>query len=228
MNLRPTLAIAAMLAATACGNRAAAPIESVVIRPDRILDFATLYSDNCGGCHGPDGQRGAALSLANPVYLAIASDAVIRNATAQGVAGTAMPAFAQSAGGMLTNQQIDSIVGGIRRWAKPGALDGQTPPAYASQAPGDAARGASVYETYCASCHGGGGRGGSHAGSIVDAAYLALVSNQGLRTTVIAGRPEMGSPDWRSDAPGKTMTDQDVSDVVAWLAAQRPEISARK
>jgi cytochrome c oxidase cbb3-type subunit III len=228
MNLRLAIAFAAMLAATACGNREAAPIESVVIRPDRILDFATLYSDNCGGCHGPNGQGGAALALANPVYLAIAGDSVIRNAAAQGVAGTLMPAFARSAGGALTDQQIDSIVGGIRRWAKSGALSGQTPPPYSSEGSGDATRGASAYETYCSSCHGAGGRGGAHAGSIVDTSYLALVSNQGLRTTVIAGRPELGSPDWRNAAPGKTMSDQDVSDVVAWLAAQRPQISARK
>lgn len=145
-----------------------------------------------------------------------------------GVAGTTMPAFAQSAGGMLTDQQIDSIVGGIRRWAKPAALDGQSPPPYSSEAPGDAARGATVYETYCASCHGAGARGGTHASSIIDPSYLALVSNQGLRTTVIAGRPDLGSPDWRNDVPGKPMSDQDVSDVVAWLAAQRPQISARK
>jgi cytochrome c oxidase cbb3-type subunit 3 len=228
MNLRLTIAVAAMLAGTGCGNREAGPVESMVIRPDRILDFATLYSDNCGGCHGPNGQGGVAMALGNPVYLAIASDSVIRNAAAQGVAGTTMPAFAQSAGGALTDQQIDSIVGGIRRWAKPEALNGQTPPPYSSAASGDAARGASVYETYCASCHGAGGGGGTHASSIIDPSYLALVSNQGLRTTVIAGRPDLGSPDWRSDAPGKTMSDQDVSDVVAWLAAQRPQISARK
>ncbi len=227
MKPRVAIAIAALLAANACGVREA-PVASVVVRPDRILDFATLYADNCAGCHGSEGQGGAALALRNPVYLAIASNTVIQNATAQGIAGTAMPAFAESAGGALTDQQLDSIVVGIRRWAKPGALDGQTPPAYSSQAAGDAARGASVYETYCMSCHGTAGHGGARAGSIVDASYLALVSNQSLRTTVIAGRPDLGSPDWRNDVPGKPMSDQDVSDVVAWLAAQRPQISARK
>jgi cytochrome c oxidase cbb3-type subunit 3 len=38
---------------------------------------------------------------------------------------------------------------------------------------------------------------------------------------VITGRPELDAPDWRSDIPGKPMTAQEVSDVVAWLASQR-------
>jgi hypothetical protein len=57
----------------------------------------------------------------------------------------------------------------------------------------------------------------------VDGSYLGLVSNQGLRTTIIVGRPELGAPDWRGDVPGKAMSPGDVSDVVAWLAAQRPQ-----
>jgi len=57
----------------------------------------------------------------------------------------------------------------------------------------------------------------------VDGSYLALVSDQNLRTTVIVGRPEMGAPDWRGDVPGKPMSLDDVTDVVAWLGAQRPK-----
>jgi len=57
---------------------------------------------------------------------------------------------------------------------------------------------------------------------IVDRAYLTMVSDQSLRTTVIAGRPDMGAPDWRSNVPGQPMSPEDISDVVAWLVAQRP------
>ena len=58
------------------------------------------------------GKGGAAISLSNPVFLAIADDAAIRSTASKGVPGTPMPAFAQSAGGMLTDQQIDAIVRG--------------------------------------------------------------------------------------------------------------------
>ena len=56
---------------------------------------------------------------------------------------------------------------------------------------------------------------------LLTASFLALVSDQSLRTTVIAGRPDLGQPDWRNDVPGRVMTPQEVSDVVAWLVARR-------
>ncbi len=196
----------------------------VPIVPGEISDFGVLYAQNCSGCHGSEGKGGAAIALANPVYLAVADDAVLHRATASGIPGTSMPAFAQSAGGMLTTKQVDVIVNGIReRWSKPDIFSGADPPPYSSSVPGDSARGSEVYATYCSSCHGAAGRGGQKASSIVDGSFLALVSDQELRTIVIAGRPELGAPDWRSDVPGKPMSSQDVSDVVAWLASQRPK-----
>jgi mono/diheme cytochrome c family protein len=187
------------------------------------VDFDLLYSENCAGCHGADGKGGAAIALADPVYLAIADDTAIRGAVTNGVPATAMPAFAQSAGGMLTDKQVGALVNGIRTWAKSDLLNNVTPPPYSSHAPGDPKRGAAVYSTYCSSCHGLNGQGGSKASSIVDGAYLALVSDQGLRTIVIAGRPELGAPDWRGNVPGRPMSPQEISDVVAWLSAQRKQ-----
>jgi len=197
--------------------------DSAVVRPDEIVDFSLLYSQNCAGCHGADGKGGAAIALANPVYLVIADDTAIRGAVANGVSATAMPAFAQSAGGMLTDKQVGALVSGIRSWAKPGVLNNVTPPPYSSQTPGDPKHGAVVYSTYCSSCHGPNGQGGSKASSIVDGAYLALVTDQELRTIVIAGRPELGAPDWRGNVSGHPMSAQEISDVVAWLSAHRKQ-----
>src|SRR6266853_1554480 len=192
--------------------------------PSEISDFSTLYEQNCSGCHGPGGKGGAAIALADPVYLAIADDTIMRHAATNGITGTSMPAFAQSAGGMLTSKQIEVIVSGIREsWSKTDVFRGADPPPYSSSTPGDSARGSEVYATYCSSCHGTGGRGGQKASSIVEGSFLALVSDQGLRTIVIAGRPELGAPDWRGNIPGKPMSAQEISDVVAWLASQRPK-----
>lgn len=223
-NIGSTLAIFALVVCVACGNSSGRPAQdSAVVPPDRIVDFNVLYSQNCAGCHGVEGSGGAAMSLANPVFLALADDSVIRRTAANGVPNTPMPAFAQSAGGMLTDKQIDALVRGIRSWAKRDGLRDTTPPPYAVQAPGDPQRGADAYRTYCSSCHGADGRGGSKASSIINGSYLALVSDQQLRTIVIAGRPELGAPDWRSDVQGRPMSPQDVSDVVAWLSSQRPK-----
>jgi mono/diheme cytochrome c family protein len=194
------------------------------IVPSEISDFSTLYERNCAGCHGSEGKGGAAIALGDPVYLAIADEAVLRDAATNGIPGTSMPAFAQSAGGMLTAKQIDVIVGGIReRWSKSDVLRGADPPPYSSSEPGDTSRGSQVYAMYCSSCHGPEGRGGQKASSIVDGSFLALVDDQELRTIVIVGRPELGAPDWRGDIPGKPMSAKDVSDVVVWLASQRPK-----
>jgi cytochrome c oxidase cbb3-type subunit 3 len=200
-----------------------APGEMPVV-PGEISDFSTLYQQNCSGCHGPDGIGGAAIALANPVYLAIADDAILQHATASGIPGTSMPAFAQNSGGMLTDKQIDVIVSGIREhWSKPDIFGGADPPPYSSSGSGDSARGSEVYAAYCSSCHGVAGRGGQKASSIVEESFLALVNDQELRMMVIAGRPELGAPDWRANIPGRPMSAQEISDVVAWLASQRPK-----
>jgi mono/diheme cytochrome c family protein len=181
-----------------------------------------LYAQNCAGCHGEEGRGGAAISLANPVYLAIADEAVIRRVIAKGVNGTSMPAFAQSAGGMLTDAQLDQITTGIRsRWVRSGILNGVEAPSYAAKSIGDVQRGEAAYKVYCESCHGPGGSGGQKASSITNDSFLALISDQGLRTIVIAGRPELGAPDWRGNAPGRSMSEREVTDVVAWLASRR-------
>jgi mono/diheme cytochrome c family protein len=198
--------------------------DTEVIPPDQIVEFNVLYAENCGACHGSNGKGGAAVSLSDPVFLAIADDASIRRTAANGVPGTPMPAFAQSAGGMLTDKQIDIIVSGIRSWAKADYLQGVTPPPYRSEAAGDPHKGADVYATFCSACHGADGKGGKKASSIVSGSYLALVSDQDLRTNVIVGRPDMGAPDWRGDLPGRPMSMQEISDVTAWLASQRPRL----
>jgi len=196
--------------------------DAETIAPDQIVEFTTLYAQNCAGCHGAQGRGGAAIALADPVYLAIANEASMRKVIVNGVHGTSMPAFAQSAGGMLTDKQVDAITSGIfSRWARKGILEGSILPSYAAKTAGNAAKGELVYGTYCASCHGAGGQGTPKGSAVTNDSFLALASDQGLRTIVIAGRPELGAPDWRGNVPGKPMTDQEITDVVAWLASRR-------
>ena len=106
-----------------------------------------------------------------------------------------MPAFAISAGGQLTDPQIDALVTGIVAWKDPAALPAEPIPAYAGSL-GDVASGAEAFGVYCGSCHGADGKGGEKAGSVVNPKYLGMVSDQYLRTVTIAGRPELGCPDF--------------------------------
>lgn len=214
MRMRLAFVYAAVLLMSGCESMPGRPHGEEVIRPEQVLDFATLYQQNCSGCHGANGKGGASIALRDPVWLAIADDAIIRKVTSAGVTGTQMTPFARSKGGMLTDKQIDVLVQGIRSWAGAG-VSREGLPSYTSSA-GDAQRGAAVYRTFCASCH-----DGKKASLIADPTYLSLVSDQYLRTVVIVGRPELGAPDWRGDVAGRPLTADEISDVVAWLVSHR-------
>ena len=216
-------AVLSLVLLSACSTPSGQPQkDSEIVAPDQVVDFGTLYAQNCAGCHGAEGRGGASVSLANPVYLAIVNESAVHNVVANGVRGTSMPAFAESAGGLLTEEQINVITSGMfSRWGRKGIPDGTNPPSYAAKTTGDAARGEIAFGTYCASCHGTEGHGGSKGSAISNDSFLALVSDQGLRTIVITGRPELGAPDWRANIPGKAMSDQEITDVVAWLASRR-------
>ena len=193
-------------------------------RPEDVTNFTTLYSQNCSGCHGADGQHGAAIALANPEYQAIVDEGTLHDVITNGEAGTLMPAFGTSAGGMLTDEQVNALVSGMRaRWYKADALAGADVPAYKASKQGDAAHGQEIFTSHCATCHTTGVQQGGKPGSVTDGSYLALVSDQTLRSIIIAGRPDIGHPDWRNALPGHPMSDQDVTDVVAWIASQRQQ-----
>jgi cytochrome c oxidase cbb3-type subunit III len=215
--------LTALLSLAGCNLPGKPTPSDIVRRPTDILDPVALYSQNCAGCHGADGKLGPAPPIGDPIYLAVVDDDALRNAISKGRKGTAMSAFAQSEGGMLTDKQVDAIIQGIRqRWAQPQILQGIAAPPYAAKAPGNAQQGATAFATFCASCHGADGKGTARVGSIVNPNYLNLITDQGLRTIVITGRPDFNAPDWRNNVPGHPMSDQDISDVVAWLVAQRP------
>ena len=195
--------------------------------PTQVATFHALYNQQCVGCHGRDGRLGAARPLNEAVYLALVPAPRLREVIAEGVPGTAQPAFTISAGGALTDEQIDALVQGLlATWARPDATQGMSIPPYAAKL-GDPERGSAVYAAACASCHGADGGGGPKARSIVDPSYLALVSDQHLRTTVIAGRSDFGMPDWRGQIAGRALAPQEISDVVAWLVTKRAPVPGR-
>ncbi len=218
-----------MLAATGCNRLINGPAKSheIAQRPSKVMNFDVLYKQNCSACHGENGRNGPALNMDNPMYYGLVTDVQIKNYVTNGGPGGLMPAFGTSAGGLITDEQINAIVTGMRqRWARPAMLAGVMLPPYAASHPGDVAHGAQVYAQACASCHGAAGPNGmvlhpGKAGSITDPTYLSLISDQGLRTIVIAGRPDLGQPDYRGDIPGHPLSDGEITDVIAWLSSHR-------
>jgi cytochrome c oxidase cbb3-type subunit III len=198
-------------------------LSDIPLNPTQVKSFAALYGQNCAGCHGDGGKFGAAYPVANPVYQALIDDPTMTRIISQGVAGTPMPAFKQGEGGYLTAGQVTILVTGMRQRWKTGEPLSNAPP-YSSDGAGDQQRGAQVFAKSCASCHGADGGGGPKVASIIDPSYLMLVSDQALRTLIIAGRPDLGHPDWRG-YPAGPLNGQQITDVVAWLAAKRPRFA---
>lgn len=197
--------------------------EDQVPRPTSITDFDALYGQNCAACHGANGQNGPATNLANPEYEALVDDNTLRDIITNGEKGVLMPGFGPSAGGALTPVQVDALIHGMRtRWSKGNVLAGQNAPPYKATLTGNPAHGDQVYAAACAHCHGAAGAKPGPAGNVLDGSLLALINAQTIRTTVIAGRPDIGQPDWRGDIPGHPLTDAEITDLTAWMIAQRP------
>ena len=227
----------AVLGIELCGCNQAHGRPGPGVDPVQAGDFRSLFRENCAGCHGVNGKNGAAFALANPVYIAWAGEDQLRSAITNGSASKLMPPFAKSTGGMLTDREVSELVNGIKAsWGSPNALSSVSPPTYKGTLSGDPQRGLTAYTVFCARCHGAAGEGGpadgknipgktgpgksGWLGSIVDPSYLALISDQSLRSLIVAGLPDGVMPDWRSDGP-QPMSDQQVTDVVAWMASKR-------
>ena len=184
-------------------------------------DFSSLWGTSCAGCHGKDGTHGPGPPLNDALYLRVVSDDDLREAIAEGRPGSPMPAFAKTAGGTLTDAEVNTLVKGIRhKWSR-NAGGNESLPTYRASNAGDIENGRRTYMRYCFYCH-GLGRGKFIAGPVTDASYLSLASDQWLRTVAIIGRPDLGMPDYRNRIPRHAMTDQEITDVSAWLASQRP------
>jgi cytochrome c oxidase cbb3-type subunit III len=208
---RGSVAALLLLLLTACEpwGKPAAPQKDVA-------DFQTLFRDNCSGCHGAEGRGGPGRILNDGLYLAFIPKASLRHVIEHGREGTAMPAWARAEGGPLTPEQISLLVDGMERnWAKAVNLRGATLPAYeAGAAAGDETRGKKLFLRDCFACHAKGGL----AGPLTDPAYLALTTKQNFRTSIVVGRPDLGMPDYRMLNLGRPLSEQDIADLVTYLA----------
>src|SRR5258708_22348140 len=87
-------AVLSLVLLSACSTPHGQPQKgSEPVAPNQIVDFGTLYAQNCAACHRAEGRGGASLALANPVYLAIVDANALHNVVPNGVPGTSMPAF---------------------------------------------------------------------------------------------------------------------------------------
>ena len=119
-------------------------------------------------------------------------------------------------------KRVPNLVDGmLDAWGKNGvALS--IPWSVTSAPAGNASNGQAVYAATCQSCHGAPNfKGVTGAGSVTDPNYLRLITDQGLRSAILFGRPERGMPGWSGPFPhqaaDRKLSSQEISDVVVFL-----------
>jgi mono/diheme cytochrome c family protein len=102
------------------GGATVTPVNAVTPLPTRAPGQGDanlgqmIFNQNCVACHGQGGvggQIGKAL-VANPFVQG--DTRAVHDVVANGRPGTAMPAFSQAKGGVLSEQEIDDVVAYIR------------------------------------------------------------------------------------------------------------------
>ncbi|MBM4245286.1 MAG: c-type cytochrome [Deltaproteobacteria bacterium] len=173
----------------------------------RAAAGAALYEKYCALCHGATAQGYAAdnaPSLVTPQWLSSADDAFMVNSIALGRPDTAMAAYAKQAGGPLSDQEIADVVAFLRSRG----------PAYVApqpHAPGSARKGAAIYSSSCASCHGDRSRR-ADAIHLANQTFLGLASDAFLYDGIARGRD--GTP---MKAYAGELDPEEIADVVAYL-----------
>lgn len=82
-----------------------------------------VYDASCAGCHGTQWQRQSAVHLANPAFLASASDAFLAEAIRRGRPGTPMKAWSA----LYTDTTVNDVVAYVRSMATPVSPPGMPP-----------------------------------------------------------------------------------------------------
>ena len=201
-----------------CARPAAQSSETLA--PNEVAEFDTLYAENCAGCHGPQGRGGAAIALADPVYLRIADEASMRARHRQ-----------------RRTRDVDARLRAKRRRHADGQADrcDRARDPIALEPARDSRRRPSAF-LRCGS-HGRRAarrgrlrKGTANPATVPEAAearraapsrtipFSRWSAIRGCARSSSPAVPELGAPDWRGNVPGRPMSDQEVTDVVAWLA----------
>ncbi len=159
-------------------------------RREFATDGETLYAAFCSGCHGPRGEgrrfhgQPLAPAIGHPDFVAVAEDHFLTKTIENGRPGRRMPAFSQQEVG-LTSAEIAAIIAFLRSNAgvsspTPGRLE----PRWVK---GNPAEGKSLYERWCAGCHGQDGSG-PEAPALNQPSLLQVATDDYLVNTIRRGR----------------------------------------
>lgn len=129
------------------------PAGRPVVTAQEIARGRTLFLAQCAYCHGDDGAGGRGAVLTRRVLRRAPTDEALFRIVNRGIPGTGMPGNAMSAREVWQVVAYARSLGRLKR----------------EPLPGDASRGAQVYQTQgCAACHTVAGRGGPTGPDLTD------------------------------------------------------------
>ncbi|RJP32911.1 MAG: hypothetical protein C4547_12995 [Phycisphaerales bacterium] len=174
-----------------------------------------LYRANCATCHGRDGEGGIGVSLNSPTFLAVASDAFLRDTIIHGRPNTAMPAWRT-----FDAQEVSDLLAFMRQWQAPRSSVAEVLRLCGNpDATGVSVEiGATLYKANCVMCHGANGEG-DLAPTLNTQAFLTVVDDEFLARTMIQGRPGTGMPSWQH------VSSEDVASIVRYIRTWQTEPS---
>jgi len=177
---------------------------------ERVSRGQKIYQAQCVSCHGTEGEGGVGPALNNKTVLKNTLDEVFYSVVRSGVPSTQMPAWSVDFGGPLTDEDVRDVVAFIRAWepTAPEILPVVIEPS--------AERGALLFASTCAVCHGENGSGTDTAPAINDPQRLAGLDNEWYRAVIKNGRPAKGMPTW-----GTVLNPAQVDDLVALIDSWR-------
>lgn len=177
---------------------------------ERVTRGAQIFQEQCVACHGSQGEGGSGTALNNRTVLKNTLDNVFFSVIRSGVPGTQMPAWSVDFGGPLTDEDVRDLVALFRSWEP-------TAPEIVPQVfTPDASRGALLFTSTCAVCHGENGAGSDTASPINDPQSLQALSDDWYRGVIRNGRPAKGMPTW-----GTVLSPEQIEDLVSLFAAWR-------
>jgi cbb3-type cytochrome c oxidase subunit III len=183
---------------------------AAALTSENVQRGGVTFQAQCAACHGTQGQGGVGPALNNRTLLKNTLDSVFFSVIRSGVPGTKMPAWSVDYGGPLTDEGVREVVAFLRAW-EPTAPE--IKPAVFVPDPG---RGAVLFASTCAICHGDQGAGTERAPRLNDPGRLKALSDDWYRDVIRNGRPAKGMPTW-----GTVLSPEQVEDLVALIAAWR-------
>ena len=174
-----------------------------------------LFDVNCLACHQLDavGKIGFAPSIGNRDFLALATDAFIRQTILNGRQGTAMAPRPD-----LSEDQVTAIITYLR--SAPVANPVKVSVDWEKKFNGDAKAGAEKYGRYCAACHGAKGEGyvaGVPGTGVGLPGFLSAVSDDYILQTLKLGRVGTPMRPFIGSRGLANLTEIDGHDLIAYL-----------